>query len=173
MLSANDAVALCVLLEQHGVFFWVMGGWGVDALLETESRPHKDLDLLVSLGTLPTFQALCAEQGFTQKWLWEENRWVEHGGERYPTAFVLADAQGRELDVHVIDLAPDEGVVQLYDPPWPFPATVAGITAQGYIAGIPVPCVSLTAQIAMHTGYALPETHRHDLECLRAASKPA
>lgn len=173
MLLANDAVALCTLLEQEGVRFWVMGGWGVDALLEMESRPHKDLDLLVALETLPSFRVLYAEQGFTQKWLWEENRWVEQDGERLPTAFVVADAQGRELDVHVIDLAPDESIVQLYDPPWPFPATVAGITAQGHIAGVTVPCVSLTAQMSMHTGYALPEMHRHDLERLQAASKRA
>lgn len=173
MLSANDAVALCTLLEQWGIRFWVMGGWGVEALLKTESRPHKDLDLLVALGSLPTFLGLCMEQGFTQKWLWEENRWVEHGGERLPTAFVVADAQGRELDVHVIDLAPGRNIVQLYDPPWPFPATVDGISAQGHIAGKTVSCVSLAAQIAMHTGYALPKTHRHDLERLQAASKRA
>ena len=50
MLSADDAVALCRLLEQHSIRFWVMGGWGVDALLHRETRPHKDLDILLAQG---------------------------------------------------------------------------------------------------------------------------
>ena len=53
MLSAHAAVALCRLLEQHRIRFWVMGGWGVDALLHRETRPHIDLDILVVLGDLP------------------------------------------------------------------------------------------------------------------------
>ena len=39
-----------------------MGGWGVDALLHRETRPHKDLDLLVALGDLPTLWKLLEEQ---------------------------------------------------------------------------------------------------------------
>ena len=94
MLSARDAVALCELLEQRSIHYWVVGGWGVDALLGRETRPHKDLDLLLALGDLPRLWRLLGEHGFTQKWLWEENRWVEIDGDRWPTAFVLADDQG-------------------------------------------------------------------------------
>lgn len=165
MLSARDAVALCELLEQRSIHYWVVGGWGVDALLGRETRPHKDLDLLLALGDLPRLWRLLGEHGFTQKWLWEENRWVEIDGDRWPTAFVLADDQGRELDVHVVDVAPDGALVQLYGDHWPLPAS---ISAQGTIDGTVVSCVSREAQLAMHSGYTLPDTHLRDMELLRA-----
>lgn len=164
MLSAHDAVALCGLLEQHRIHYWVMGGWGVDALLGRETRAHKDLDLLVLLGDLPKLWQLFHEHGFAQQWVWQENRWVDTEGERWPTAFVVADGRGRELDVHVIDLGPDGAIVQLYDDPWPFPAAITG---QGRITGTVVSCVSKETQLAMHTGYPLPDGHQRDLELLQ------
>jgi lincosamide nucleotidyltransferase A/C/D/E len=78
---------------------------------------------------------------------------------------VVADSLGRELDVHVIDLAPDGAIIQLYDPPWAFPAS---ITAEGSIVGVIVPCVSKETQLAMHAGYQLPEGQRRDLDLLQA-----
>jgi lincosamide nucleotidyltransferase A/C/D/E len=165
MLSADDAVALCQLLEQANIRFWVIGGWGVDALLQRQTRPHKDLDILATLGDLPRLQALLDESGFTRKLVWAESRWVEVESGRLPTAFVAADDRGHELDVHIIELAAGGGIIQHFDHPWPFPD---GITAQGRIAGAAVTCVSRETQIAMHTGYSLPESHLRDLELLRA-----
>lgn len=164
-LCADDAVALCGLLEEQGIGFWVMGGWGVDALLHRETRPHKDLDVLVLLGDLPGLRRLLDEHGFTQKVVWEESRWVGTAGDQWPTAFVAADARGRELDVHLIDIGPDGSIIQHYDAPWPFPDSIAG---RGSIAGTEVPCVSRATQLAMHAGYSLPEVHLRDLELLRA-----
>jgi lincosamide nucleotidyltransferase A/C/D/E len=165
MLGTQDAVTLCQLLEQHHIKFWVMGGWGVDALLHRETRPHKDLDLLVALGDLPTFWQVAGEHGFTLQYEWEENRWIDHEGARWATAFVVADGQRRELDVHVIDIGPDGAIIQLYDPPWMFPTSIA---AEGSIAGVTVPCLSKETQLAMHTGYKLPEGQRRDLNLLQA-----
>ena len=165
MLSALDAVSLCALLQDGGIRFWVMGGWGVDALLHRETRPHKDLDALVVLDDLPTLWSLFAEHGFALSYVWEENRWIDLAPERLPTAFVVADAQGRELDIHIIALAPDDAIIQHYDNQWPFPDAIA---AQGSIAGVAVPCVSRDAQLAMHTGYPLTDAHQRDLELLRS-----
>jgi hypothetical protein len=47
--------------------------------------------------------------------------WTEH----------VADAQGRELGVHVIDLGPDDSIIQLCTHHWPFPESITG---QGIIA---------------------------------------
>jgi lincosamide nucleotidyltransferase A/C/D/E len=165
MLLAHDAIALCQLLEQNNIRYWVMGGWGVDALLHHETRQHKDLDLLVALDDLPTLWKLLGDQGFTLQYTWEENCWVDRDADRWPTAFVMADTQGRELDVHVIDIGPDGAIMQLYDPPWAFPNSITG---QGSIAGVPVTCVSRETQLAMHTGYTLPVGQLRDLELLQA-----
>jgi lincosamide nucleotidyltransferase A/C/D/E len=167
MLAARDAVFLCSLLQRDHIRYWVMGGWGVDALLGSETRPHKDLDLLVVLGDLPKLWHLFDERGFTQQGVWRENRWVDMEGVRWPTAFVVADGQGREVDVHVIDLGPDEAIIQYFDDPWPLPASVKAITGQGSIGGNAVPCVSKETQFAMHVGYPLPDAHRRDLELLQ------
>jgi len=164
MLSARDAVALCRLLEQHRIRFWVMGGWGVDALLHRETRPHKDLDILMVLGDLPLLWKLLDEHRFTLQYVWEDNRWVDGEPDRWPTAFVVADAQGREIDVHVIDFGPDGSIIQHYNNPWPFPSAIAG---QGSIADAAVICVSLETQLAMHTGYTLPDGQLQDLKLLR------
>jgi lincosamide nucleotidyltransferase A/C/D/E len=142
-----------------------MGGWGVDALLHHETRPHKDLDILVTLSDLPTLWELLDAHNFSLQYVWEENRWVGGEPNRWPTAFVAADAQGRELDVHVIDFGSDGAIIQHYNNPWPFPDAIIG---QGSIAGNVVPCVSKEAQLAMHTGYTLPEGQVQDLKLLRA-----
>jgi lincosamide nucleotidyltransferase A/C/D/E len=165
MLSAENAVALCRLLEQHSVRFWVMGGWGVDALLHRQTRPHKDLDLLVALGDLPVLWKVLDEYSFAFQYVWEENVWVDAALERWATAFVAADAQGRELDVHVIDFGPDGAIIQLYNKPWPFPDTITG---QGSIADFAVNCVSKETQLLTHTGYTLPDGQLRDLELLQA-----
>jgi lincosamide nucleotidyltransferase A/C/D/E len=136
----------------------------VDALLHRETRPHKDLDLLVALGDLPTLWKLLDDHGFTLRYVWQENHWVDEESHRWPTAFVVADGQGRELDVHVIEIGPDGAIIQLYDPPWAFPGAITG---QGSIAGATVTCVSRETQLAMHTGYTLPDGQLRDLELLQ------
>ena len=44
MMHAADVVEVIDALELAGVDVWVSGGWGFDALLEKQTRPHDDLD---------------------------------------------------------------------------------------------------------------------------------
>lgn len=113
-MRAEDVVALYALLEQHGVLVWVDGGWGIDALLGQQTRPHKDFDVLVALGDVLALTEVLAARGFRVKELWSENRWVDHpvavkligrasaADHDVATAFVLVNGQGHELDVHVL-----------------------------------------------------------------------
>jgi lincosamide nucleotidyltransferase A/C/D/E len=164
VLTATDAAALCRQLAEHRVGFWLIGGWGVDALLHRQTRPHKDLDVLVRLADLGPLRRLLDEHGFTRTLVWEESRWVEEPDGPWPTAFVATDPAGRALDVHLVDVQEDGRVVQLYDAPWPLPRSLDGT---GTIDGTDVPCVSVPAQRALHTGYELPDGHRQDLDLLR------
>ena len=140
------------------------GRLGRDALLHRETRPHKDLDILVVLGDLPMLWKVLDEHGFTLQYVWEENRWLDGEPDRLPTAFVAADAQGRELDVHVIDFGLDGAIIQHFNNPWPFPDAITG---QGSIADTVVTCVSKETQLAMHTGYTLPDGQLRDLKLLQ------
>ena len=39
-------------LAAEDILAWVDGGWGIDALLEEQTRDHSDLDLSLSTGRL-------------------------------------------------------------------------------------------------------------------------
>ena len=164
-LSAAAALALYAAITDGGIRCWVMGGWGVDALVAEETRPHHDLDLLVRVEDFPAFLDLLVGHGFSRKLVWEEeNRWIDVHGEQRPTAFVMVDGVGRELDVHVIEVPEDGEPTALCDVSWQFDRS--SLTAVGRIAGFQVRCVSAETQLQMHTGYDLPVEHQADVEQL-------
>jgi lincosamide nucleotidyltransferase A/C/D/E len=41
------------LFDRLGIGVWIDGGWGVDALLGEETRPHQDLDIIVQQVDVP------------------------------------------------------------------------------------------------------------------------
>ena len=167
LLSSEDAVALYQALSDAGVRCWVVGGWGVDALLGRQSRPHKDLDVLVLRRELPQLDHVLSEHGFARTLLWpNENRWVTGDGVSYPTAFVMTDALGRELDIHVVDLGADGVPKPLWRTSRRFEAQF--LESHGCIAGAPVACMSREGQLAMHTGYDLPASHQADVKLLQS-----
>ena len=167
-LTAAQAVDLCDALEGAGVRYWVIGGWGVDALLGRETRPHKDLDILAVRDDLMGLRRMFEALGFTVTHVWEESRWIEDVGEPWPTAFVAEDSMGRALDVHLIGAPADGTVVQHYDNPWSFQEPFA---APGSITGRAIPCVSSATQISMHVGYALPVEQQGDLALLQRRAR--
>ncbi len=61
-MQAEDVIRLYTLLLEHGVQLWIDGGWGIDALLQQQTHPHKDLDVLVPLADLGTMTALLANR---------------------------------------------------------------------------------------------------------------
>jgi lincosamide nucleotidyltransferase A/C/D/E len=42
-MTAEDVIELYTGLDDVGVEVWIDGGWGVDALLGEQTRPHADL----------------------------------------------------------------------------------------------------------------------------------
>ena len=66
-------------LDEAGVEAWLAGGWGVDALLGEQTRPHLDLDLVFDAdrdGERRALEAL-AELGFRR---WAASRFGPTGG---------------------------------------------------------------------------------------------
>lgn len=163
-MTATAALGLYGLLDAAGVRCWVMGGWGIDALLGRETRSHHDLDLLVHREDLLSYDAAVRAAGFARAFEWEENRRISAGRNQHDSAYVDAHPDGRQVDVHVVDVDA-AGVVTLHhDEPWPMPA--GALSGRGRIAGAEVRCVTVAAQLAMHGGYDLPERHRADLALL-------
>jgi lincosamide nucleotidyltransferase A/C/D/E len=164
-MSVEQAKAVYDLLDQNGVRCWVMGGWGVDALLGCVTREHKDLDLLVLIEDLPRYADLVRRHGFERKLVWSESQPIEIDAVPFDSAFVDAHPDGREIDVHVIDVDPRGVVTQFHADPWPLPRDA--VSGTGALDGEKVRCVTRAAQIAMHSGYDLPERHREDVRLLQ------
>jgi lincosamide nucleotidyltransferase A/C/D/E len=154
-MKAQDVVEFVRLLERSGIQVWLDGGWGVDALLEEQTREHKDLDLVVALSDVPRMQALLAERGF---------RLVEGGP---PKSFVLADKEGRHIDAHPVTW--DEqgnGIYRMENgEDCTYPAS--GFAGSGSVFGERVRCLTAETQMLLcHTGYELTEKDFREMDAL-------
>ena len=47
MVNKEDAIEIISYAVDNGIDIWLDGGWGVDALLGTQTRVHNDIDLFV------------------------------------------------------------------------------------------------------------------------------
>ena len=154
-MNAADVLSLYNALANLGVEIWIDGGWGVDALLEKQTRTHKDLDIVIQQQDVTKLRALLESQGYQEIKL-EIAR---------PHNFVLADDHGHEIDVHVIVL--DEVGNGIYGPAengemYP----VDGLAGIGNITGQTVKCISARWTINFHSGYELKEKDYQDVSAL-------
>lgn len=148
-MGEQDVLAVLDRLAGAGTTAWVDGGWGIDALLGTVSRPHGDLDLVVLRAETDAVRAALTAAGFSRVLR-----------DVLPTAVALADPAGREVDLHPVDPTADGGGDQVlpdggtfhYLPPVP-----------GRIAGRTVACVDPETQVRAHQGYPLTAKDRDDL----------
>src|SRR4030042_2708050 len=65
VMTANDVLELVTLFEGNGIEVILDGGWGVDALLEKQTRPHVDLDIAMPHQYVSLARALLEARGFT------------------------------------------------------------------------------------------------------------
>ncbi|MGH2371872.1 MAG: nucleotidyltransferase domain-containing protein, partial [bacterium] len=151
---ADDVITLYRHLEENGILVWLDGGWGVDALLEEQTRPHKDVDVVVRAEDVARMREILSRAGFEL-------------AEGTATSFVLRDPVGREIDVHVARL--DEhgnGIYRMENGEnWVYPAE--GFTGKGKIGTLEVRCLSPSVLMLCHTGYELRDKHIRDMELLR------
>ncbi len=167
MVHAEDVITIYQSLLAAGIQVWLSGGWGIDALLGEQTRPHKDLDVLILLDDIVRMRELLGRDGYGLKELWSENRWVvDAQGTETATAFVLQDAEGREIDAHAMCL--DERGNGI--PAWADDAGLVferqDLAGEGLIAGFAVRCLSAAMQMLLHTGYKLPDEQLRDLALL-------
>jgi lincosamide nucleotidyltransferase A/C/D/E len=172
-MEAADALALYDALGVAGAPVWIMGGWGVDALVGRQTRLHHDLDVLVEIENLERLRLCLIDLGFVLQYAWDdETMWIRHDSWssplEQPTAFVCAHADGREVDVHVVRQSDDGSVEMLWRAPYEFAA--AGLGATGLVRGQSVRCLSRETQLQAHTGYELPAHHRQDVDLLEKLS---
>ncbi|MET9555717.1 cold shock domain-containing protein [Streptomyces sp. NPDC006645] len=156
MMRAEDVLAVLDLLDRAGVEVRLDGGWGVDALLCEQTRPHEDLDIVVRAESLADLGRTMRDHGFR---LWRDDGPYNH---------VLTDGAGRLVDVHAVDLGvtrTNEQGVEVYGPGG-LPYPVGSLSGSGRVRGRLVGCGTAAFQIASHTGYALDEDDERDVLAL-------
>jgi lincosamide nucleotidyltransferase A/C/D/E len=131
-----------------GITIWVDGGWGVDALIGTQTRRHQDLDIAIQEQDVTSLRTLLTKRGYKQ--IRESSKWN----------FVLSDDVGHEIDVHsfVFDATGNvvDGIV--------YPA--ASLTGMGDIDGHSVRCIAPEYVVKFHSGYELKEKDFKDVSAI-------
>lgn len=167
MVNAEDVISIYKLLSSNGIRVWLTGGWGIDALLGEQTRPHKDLDVIMLLEDVLRLNELFEGQGYSLKEIWSENHWVMGAdGQKIATAFVLRDSDGREFDAHAMRLDDQGNGVPAWDVDENFIFTRQDLAGVGMIAGFAVQCISPESQMLCHMGYELPDKQLLDLALL-------
>jgi lincosamide nucleotidyltransferase A/C/D/E len=156
-MRATDVLTVLDRLERERIGVWLDGGWGIDALVGRETRPHEDLDLVMSRDDLSRARAVLADLGF------EHDPSVEPG---LPARLVLIASDGRRVDVHpVVFDDRGDGWQPLGDGAWGvYPA--GGLRGTGEVAGRSVRCLTPELQLRHHLGYPPDDHDRHDLGLL-------
>ncbi len=134
-MTAADLVGLLRALNNAAIMVWLDDRWGVDALLETHTRSHQDVDIILRVADVPQLQELLVLRGFT----------VREGTP--PTSFVLANGAELEIDVHAVTFDDERnGVYRMQNgEDWIYPAE--GFQGRGVIDDLPVRCLSPTTQV--------------------------
>lgn len=156
-MSAELALAVLAHLDAAGIEAWVDGGWAVDALLGTETRPHDDLDLVIRIEDSAGLERALGELGYV----------VGYGGP--PLSVELVDPEGHQVDVHPFVKTPSgDGHYRMADGGvWVFPAH--GFRGTGRILEREIRCLTPDVVLVNHsTGYELDDAHRRDVRALAA-----
>lgn len=151
-MTADDVLEILRRLDDAAIEWWIHGGWGLDALLGTETRPHDDLDLAVTRPDIEGLEAILPE--------------FRRVRDEWPASFVLADARGRQVDIHPIRID-DRGDGWQERPngemfPWPREA----LAGRGRIGDREVRCTSPEFELQSHLYLGHDDVDWRDIELL-------
>ena len=149
-MDASDVRGLLELFELNGLDVYVDGGWAVDALLGTQTRAHGDLDIAIPEADVPRMREILGERGYRE--VKKEDSWECN--------FVLADALGREVDVHSYTL--DEAGNNVHGVAY----RGEHLKGKGKIGGYAVRCIAPEWLVRFHTGYDIDEDDFRDVRVL-------
>lgn len=132
-MEAQDVIDLYTLFEKNSITLWIDGGWGIDALLGKQTRPHKDLDIAINHNDKPKLRKLLEERGYKDIDRDDTSDWN----------FVLGDGK-HEVDVHTF-LFDDKGN-NIYGTAYP----KESLTGDGLIHGQSVKCIPAEWVVRFH-----------------------
>lgn len=154
MMRAADVLEVLACLERRSIAVWLDGGWGVDALLGEQTRPHDDLDIVMAAAQLDAAQNALRALGFVL------------AVDELPTRCVLRDPTDRRIDIHPVTFDREGGGLQEQPDGDVFRYPPEGLTGNGAIAGQIVRCLTPELQLRCHLAYEPDDDDRHDMRLL-------
>lgn len=136
-MESAEVLELYKSLDDLGVEIWVDGGWGVDALLEKQTRFHDDLDIAINQEDVISAQKFLEDRGYRP--IESTNEWN----------FVLGDGHGNKIDVHAFVTDPAGHIVGGIKYP------EGSLAGWGKIQGCPVRCIAPEHVVRFRTGYEI------------------
>jgi lincosamide nucleotidyltransferase A/C/D/E len=158
VMTSRNVLEVLDSLADAGITAWLDGGWGIDALLGEQTRPHADLDVAIARDDCARARERLEALGY------RHDAEAEPG---LPARLVLRDDHGRQVDLHPLVFDPEgNGWQQLSSRgAWGcYPA--ADLDASGTIAGRSVRCISAQLQLRFHLGHEWNEREEQDLRLL-------
>ena len=135
LMTSKDVIDLYTELNSSDIKIWVDGGWSVDALLDRQLRPHKDIDIAIQWKDVPKLREILTARGYKQ--IKEDNQWN----------FVLRDDKAHEIDVHAFIYDDKGNIVEGIMYP------TESLTGTGMIEGQVVRCISPKYQVEFLAPY--------------------
>ncbi len=132
-MDASDVHAVLDALATAGCRAWVAGGWGVDALVGRQTRPHRDLDLAIDARA--EYAAL-AQRGDVVETDWR------------PVRVEVAAPGGRSVDLHPVAFDETGNGVQAADIDGGLFTYPVACFVTGFIADRLVGCLSVQQQVS-------------------------
>lgn len=142
-ISAEQVLEIYTLLNYFNIKIWIDGGWGIDSLLQKETRFHNDLDIVIEESNLKQARIILETIGYRIIATDDYREWN----------FVLSNGSIK-IDFHVINF--DENGHGIYGPfenNEYYPNYAFGEI--GRINNQEVNCISVKYQIESHSGYEL------------------
>lgn len=152
-MDAHEVARVLDALEAADVRVSVTGGWGIDALIGRQRRPHDDIDLGLADRDVETALDALAALGYV---VTDDLR---------PARLLLRDERG-QVDLHPIVWDPSGAGVQAGLDGQTFEYPPGSLDAIGTIGGREVRCGTPDLQVAFHRGYLPTDRDRDDMAAL-------
>ena len=150
-MQATDVQRVLDALADVRVRTHLAGGWGVDALIGTQTRRHSDLDLLIADEPSALHAACRALSGAGFRFIRERPPSVQ-----MPRRLNFGDGRGRSVDLLPFDS--DTGV---------FRADDESLFASGRVGDRSVECITPELQFKLHEGVPPKAVYDADLDAIR------
>lgn len=173
----SEVLRVCGALNDVGLPYWLAGGWGLDALIGSETRRHHDLDFVLYPfhENLSKVALMLENLGYSRMPPLGGTLW-------FPDAEVFEDDAGHHVEVLNINWRLISSVEALIGPTTSplgppvqpskqaTPHMLERCTSHGGLNGLSLPALSVVAQELFHLGYPRRPEEPHAEDVMRLIS---